>query len=136
MQRPRKMVRSILQGLTTENLVERFPMADHVSTPIPVLSSSAGAVRRRPSPQTAVEVAHCGLVAAVTALVPCRIIGTANRFDVMRRAQIRGWDARKSKSDLFAFPSRRHAVAAIFTAYAKAIVADTAHEIPVALEAA
>jgi hypothetical protein len=78
--------------------------------------ASAGAVRRRPSPQAlpAVQLAHHALIATLGAATPHHIVGSyADRFDVMERR-----DHLKT-------------VLAAVTAYAKAIVTDTAELAPI-----
>jgi hypothetical protein len=81
--------------------------------------SSAGAVRRpRPTPLAvpAVEAAHIAMISALANLKPNRVVGhAADRFDIMARAD------------------HLKAVLAAVTAYTKAIVADTAHFAPYAI---
>jgi len=90
-------------------------MAEITNTPNRVQFASAGAVRRRPSPQvlSPVQLAHRGLVAALAQETPHNIVGAySDRFDIMERR-----DHLKT-------------VLAAVTAYAKAIVADTADLAP------
>ena len=61
---------------------------------------------------TKLELVHLRLVAEVAGLTPNRIIGNADRFDVMRRAE------------------HLAAVLAAVRTYAKAAVADTARALP------
>jgi hypothetical protein len=92
-------------------------MADSPVTTIPsrISFASAGAVRRSSHAAVlpAVQLAHTALMAAIGAESPHAIIGyAADRFDILERA-----DHLKT-------------VLAAVTAYAKAIVADTAHMAP------
>jgi len=89
--------------------------ASNSNTPNRVSFSSAGAVRRRPSPQvlSPVQLAHHGLIAALARETPHNIVGTySDRFDIMNRAD------------------HLENVLAAVTAYAKVIVADTAENAP------
>jgi hypothetical protein len=88
-------------------------MADNASTPNRVHFSSAGAVRRvspfahRAHELSPVTIAHGGLVAAISTNTPHRIIGNADRFDVLERRD------------------HLRSILAAVTAYAKVIVTDT-----------
>jgi hypothetical protein len=81
--------------------------------------SSAGVVRRpRPTPLAvpAVQTAHSTLIGTLASLKPNHVVGhAADRFDILGRAD------------------HLKAVLAAVTAYTKAIVADTAHFAPYAL---
>ncbi len=85
--------------------------ANYVTTTSPVSFASAGAVRaRHAAVLPAVQLAHHGLIAALAQQTPHHIVGyAADRFDVLERAD------------------HLKAVLAAVTAYAKAIVADTAY---------
>jgi hypothetical protein len=103
---------------TTEPLHRRDSMADSPVTTIPsrISFASAGAVRRsrHATPLPAVQLAHQALMAALAAETPRAIIATyaADRFDILERA------------------SHLKTVLTAVTAYAKAIVSDTAELAP------
>jgi hypothetical protein len=91
-------------------------MAESTNTPNRIAFSSAGAVRRarHAAALPAVQLAHHALIAALGAETPHQIVGSyADRFDVMERR-----DHLKT-------------VLTAVTAYAKAIVTDTAELAPV-----